>query len=97
SSKISGSQLLRILQYMNDGMYFSSNVTKSGESYYISGVLVENDGVYSVGTIDYLFEKDYYPFMYGQDIIKTSILLREIMVDSVYEKVALYQKFYVTK
>ena len=97
SSKISGNQLLRILQYMNDGMYFSSNVTKSGESYYISGVLVENDGVYSVGTIDYLFEKDYYPFMYGQDIIKTSILLREIMVDSVYEKVALYQKFYVTK
>lgn len=97
SSKILGRELLKILQYMNDGMYFSNNVTKSGQSYYINQNLVENDKIYIVGTIDYLFEKDYYPFMYGQDIVKTSTLLREIMVDSVYEKIATYQKFYVTK
>lgn len=97
SSTIPGKELLKILNYMNDGMYFSSNVTKSGQSYYINGVVVENGKLYRVGTIDYLFEKDYYPFMYGEEIVKTSILLREIMVDSVDEKIALYGKFYVTK
>ena len=94
---ILGRELLKILNYMNNGLYFSNNVTKSGQSYYINGVRVESDKKYRVGTIDYLFEKTYYPFMDGEEITKTSILLREIMVDSVNEKIALYGKFYVTK
>lgn len=97
SSKITGTELLKILQYMDDGMYFSSNITKKGQTYYINNVVVETNKIYSVGTIDYLFEKDYYPFMYGQDISKPATLLRDIMVDSVIEKIQTYGKFYVTK
>ena len=97
SSKIIGTELLKILQYMDDGMYFSSNITKKGQTYYINNIVVETNKIYSVGTIDYLFEKDYYPFMYGQDIFKPATLLRDIMVDSVMEKIQTYGKFYVTK
>ena len=97
TSQIAGSDLLNILKYMNDGMYFSNNVTQSGGIYYIDGVAVVNSKLYTVGTIDYLFEKEYYPFKDGENTVFTTILLREIMVESVYDKIQSYSKFYVTK
>lgn len=50
---------------------------------YINGEVLDNDKMYSVATIDYIFDKPENPFLGGENISNTGILFRDILIQTV--------------
>lgn len=72
---------LRIL--INDGTLVKSvNVSKNSATgyIYINGEILDDDKVYSVASIDYIFDNKYYPFYKGENQVNTGILFRDILI-----------------
>lgn len=75
---------LKIL--INDGtLVKSANVYKDNVTgqIFIDGILLDENRVYSVASIDYIFDNTYYPFYKGENQINTGILFRDILIDRV--------------
>ncbi len=63
-----------------DNYYFiSTNVDVENRT--INGVKIDSTKLYKVATIDYLFEKTSQPFMYGENIVNTGILFRDVIAE----------------
>jgi 2',3'-cyclic-nucleotide 2'-phosphodiesterase (5'-nucleotidase family) len=56
-----------------------------------------DDVYYKVATNDYLFDKVDYPFIQGEDIVNTGILIRDIFIDELERQKALYDYFYISQ
>lgn len=72
--------------------YANSSVAmnfKPGLSLYGLG----DDTYYKVATNDYIFDKPEYPFIYGQDIVDTGILIREILENVLRNQAQTYSTF----
>ena len=75
---------LKIL--INDGTLVKSvNVYKNNATgeILINGLPLEDDRVYSVASIDYIFDNTHYPFYKGENQVNTGILFRDILIDRV--------------
>lgn len=80
--KMTGAQLLDFYNERNnenydivfdDGFYYLSG------HLYINGVMAEADTLYTVGAVDYIFNKTDYNFLEGQDIQITTLLMRDLL------------------
>ncbi|XFA99316.1 bifunctional UDP-sugar hydrolase/5'-nucleotidase [Candidatus Izemoplasma sp. B36] len=82
--KLTGQQLLDFyedIQYYNDDVVFDDALTYNNGNLYINGVLVEASILYTVGAVDYIFNKTDYAFLDGQDITITTYLMRDLLVE----------------
>ena len=57
----------------------SSNVTFNNNNYYINGELIDDDKMYKVATINFVYENTSYNFKYATDTNYTEILFRDIL------------------
>ncbi len=74
------------------------NAFKAGDgNYYDTEIAVfDNDTYYKVATNDYVFDKDYYPFVDGLYPENTGLLLRDIAVAELEFQAEIYSSFTVT-
>lgn len=68
----------------SDGSYYDTKITQ-----------FIDDQLYLVATNDYVFDKDYYPFIYGEDIVYTGILIRDILEDALRNMSTAYSYFFL--
>ena len=65
------------------GIVCSSNVTGNDDSNWcINGKLIEDDKLYLVAAVDYIFDQSQYPFQFGNDSVATGILFRDILINN---------------
>ena len=84
TSELTGQQLLdfyeEIIFYSSD-VVFDDQLTYDGTNLYINGVQVQPQQLYTVAAVDYIFDKDYYSFLDGQNITQTTLLMRDLLVE----------------
>ena len=95
-STIKGS-ILRNLINAGELEYSSLSVTKEGTNVYIKGVLLNDNQEYRVAVVDYIFDKDTYPFNKGHDIYLSGILLRDILIKNIEEATLSGNKCFIGK
>lgn len=88
---LTGEEIFKIIN--STELVFSSNF--SGMK--INGEFINEDKVYRIATIDYVFEKTNFPFKNGENIVRDGTLLREVLVEDVKNQVNQYGKFYASK
>lgn len=67
----------------SSGIVNSTNVTGSSSSdFCINGELIEDEKLYLVAAVDYIFDQTQYPFQYGTDTVATGILFRDILINN---------------
>jgi 2',3'-cyclic-nucleotide 2'-phosphodiesterase (5'-nucleotidase family) len=79
-----GSQVLTL-----EGMFGASDVYRD------MSVTIDPDTYYKVATNDYIFDQPRYPFIYGQNILDTSIMIRDVLVDELYAQKAVQDYFMI--
>ncbi len=67
------------LYYTDGDVVFDDGVTESGGNLYINGILLVNSQLYTVAAVDYVFDKDYYPFLSGENVTQTDTLMRDLL------------------
>ncbi len=83
TSEMTGQQLLDFYEKVIDRNYdvvFDDGLTYDGSHLYIDGVEVQSASVYTVGAVDYIFDKTYYDFLDGENITQTTYLMRDLLV-----------------
>lgn len=85
TNQMTGQQLTEFYQYVMD--YQKDVVFDDGVSYddftdtlYKDGVAVEPTELYTVGAVDYIFDKTNYAFLDGLNIETTTFLMRDLLV-----------------
>lgn len=71
---------------LSSGIICSDNIT--GDQYtgfYINGELIDDNKVYKVAAVDYIFDQSSYPFGYGDNAFATGILFRDILIETLEE------------
>jgi len=68
-----GSQVLTL-----EGMFGASEVYRD------MSVTIDPDMYYKVATNDYIFDQSRYPFLSGVNMLDTSIMIRDVLVDELY-------------
>ena len=81
--KLKGSVIKGLLN-KSDYIY-SANVSKNSATgeVYINGELLDDNKLYSVSAIDYIFDKPENPFLSGEDIVNDGTLFRDILIQRV--------------
>jgi 2',3'-cyclic-nucleotide 2'-phosphodiesterase (5'-nucleotidase family) len=77
SLELKGSELLE-LKNLDHDLYFSSNF--DFWTYSLDGKALIEDKIYKIVTIDYVFQKEYYPFHKGKNSKYNSLILRDLLV-----------------
>ena len=90
-------QILRNLINAGELEYSSLSVNKEGSSIYINGVLLNDDSTYRVAIVDYIFDKDTYPFNKGDNIFLSGILLRDILIKNIEDATLSGKKCFIGK
>lgn len=66
---------------LGEDVHWDEGVYKSGSTVYIKGLPVVASQIYVVGAVDYVFDKDYYDFLDGDNITLTNYLMRDLIVE----------------
>lgn len=82
-STIKGKILRNLIINGTELTYSTNSVNVDGSNVYINGVLLNDDATYRVAVVDYIFDKDTYPFKKGDDCYLTGILLRDILIQNI--------------
>ena len=82
-STIKGNILRNLIINGTELTYSTNSVNVDGSNVYINGVLLNDDATYRVAVVDYIFDKDTYPFKKGDDVYLTGILLRDILIQNI--------------
>jgi hypothetical protein len=69
-----------VASYGSD-VVFDDGVSYVGGTLYKNGVAVNLTAYYSVGAVDYIFDKTYYSFLSGRNIQTTTFLMRNMLAD----------------
>ncbi len=84
TSRLTGTQLLEfyedVMDYDSD-VVFDDGLTYDGSHLYMNGVQLGSSTLYTIGAVDYIFDKDNYAFLDGQDITQTTLLIRDLLVE----------------
>lgn len=83
------------LKIIADFLVFSSSLKKTNDGLYINNILVEDENYYRVATIDFLYEKDNYPFKRGLNPVDTNVLFRDALANAVRDYMKSHDKFYI--
>lgn len=70
---------------INGTLVTSANIYKNNATgqIFINGELLDLERVYSVASIDYIFDNTSYPFFKGENKVNTGILFRDVLIDRV--------------
>lgn len=70
---------------MNGSLVTSANVYKDyfSDQIYINAEPLDLNRVYSVASIDYIFDNTSYPFFKGENKVNTGVLFRDVLIDRV--------------
>lgn len=80
---IKGNVLNNLILNKGELAYSENSVTVKGSAVYINGELIDENANYCVAVVDYIFNKDTYPFKKGTDVVKLSLNFREILMEIV--------------
>lgn len=78
---IKGKVLKALIQNDNTLRPSGDSVKVSGASVYVNGLIIDEDATYRVATVDFIFDKDTYPFNKGENINETGMILRDVLVE----------------
>lgn len=82
TSRMTGQQILdfylEVESYGSD-VVFDDGLVYSGSTLTINGSAIDLDAYYTVGAVDYIFDKTYYDFLEGQDIQQTIYYMRDLL------------------
>jgi 2',3'-cyclic-nucleotide 2'-phosphodiesterase/3'-nucleotidase len=67
------------------GVQVSSNASISGGKLYIDGVIIDDDTMVTVATIDFLFDNKSYGFINGNNQVNTGTFFRDYLINHVRE------------
>jgi 2',3'-cyclic-nucleotide 2'-phosphodiesterase (5'-nucleotidase family) len=84
TTDLTGQQLLDFyeeVQYYDDDVVFDQGLTYDGTNLYIDGNLVIMDQYYTVGAVDYIFDKAEYDFLDGINITYTGYFMRDLLAE----------------
>lgn len=71
---------------LTSGIIYSNNITVDSLSgFYINGELIDDNKLYKVAAVDYIFDQSSYPFENGENSYATGILFRDILIQSLEE------------
>lgn len=93
--KLKGSVIKALLQNPGELSYSSSTVKIEGHLIYINGEIIEDNKIYAVACIDYIFDKDTYPFLKGEDIVTTGVLFRDLLIENIENATKLDKKCFL--
>lgn len=93
SVSIKGSELINLIDY--SGLFVSTNVDR--ENKLLDGKKIENNEYYRVATIDFLFEKNNYPFKRGINVTKYDVLFRDAIAEATKANIMVNGKFRFSK
>lgn len=82
--EMTGAQLTSFFEYIDssgEDVVFDDGVTYSGGVLYKDGVAVGLTTWYSVGAVDYIFDKTKYDFLDGRNIQTTDLLMRDLLAE----------------
>lgn len=80
---LKGSDVRTLVSKSDFVMSANVYINRTTGQIYINNELLDNDKVYSVATIDYIFDKPTNPFLGGTNISNTGILFRDILIQTV--------------
>ncbi len=78
--ELSGSTLKNLI--LKGSLVYSTNVSVNGNNVTISGNAIELSKMYKVAAVDYVFDKENYPFIKGQNIEFTGKLFRDVLIET---------------
>lgn len=85
----------RDLKMIAGFLVVSDSLKITGDNVFINDNLVEDEEYYRVATIDFLYEKDNYPFKKGIDPVDTNVLFRDALASAVRDYMKSHDKFYI--
>ncbi len=93
TSEMTGAQLLTFYKRVKvNGSYdliFDQDLFYENDNLYIDGNQVQPDQIYTVAAVDYVFDKDYYDFLLGDNIVTTTYLMRDLLAEDLVNAKAL--------
>lgn len=72
-----------IMLYNSSGIIYSDNIRVSNNVLYVDGNKANADDKFLVGAVDYIFDKEEYPFLTSDDIKVTGDLFRDYLINSI--------------
>jgi 2',3'-cyclic-nucleotide 2'-phosphodiesterase (5'-nucleotidase family) len=84
TSKLTGQQVIDFYKdiYYNGGdVVFDDGISFDGTIVYINDIAINSEQYYTIGAVDYIFDKVEYDFLDGQDITNTGVLIRNLLVE----------------
>lgn len=82
TSEMTGQQITDFYKDINNGggdVVFDDGLTYSNGTLYINGSPIDLDAYYTVGAVDYIFDKTNYDFLDGQNIQQTIYYMRDLL------------------
>ncbi len=73
----------------DDGLYYNHTTNRLE----IDGSPIELDQYYTVGAVDYIFDKTQYDFIEGQNIIQTIHFMRDLLADDLRNETELFNPY----
>lgn len=71
---------------LTSGIIYSDNIIGDSLSgFYINGELIDDNKLYKVAAVDYIFDQSSYPFESGENSYATGVLFRDILIQSLEE------------
>ncbi len=92
---LKGNVLYNLFTNGGEIVYSTNSVKIINNSYYINGIALDENADYRVGVIDYIFDKETYPFMKGTDIFATGKLYRDILIEKIENDTTLGKKSFL--
>lgn len=77
-TELTGKQLLHALKI--NGVVYSGKIYFMNNNYYINDELLDENAIYRVIAVDYIFDNESYPFVNGTNSVITGILFRDILI-----------------
>jgi len=75
---------------LGDDVVWDDGVYESGGTLYVNGEAIIASQVYTIGAVDYVFDKTYYDFLDGDNITLTSYLMRDLLVEDLRNTVGTF-------
>lgn len=78
---MSASDIIKL--YNTSGIIHSSNISVRNNVLYVNNVKANANDKFLVGAVDYIFDKEEYPFLTSDDVKVTGDLFRDYLIDSI--------------
>lgn len=80
--KMKGSDIRSLVTSGLDCVY-SSSLENVGNNLYINGKLLNDNGIYFVSAIDYIYQQSSYPFQNVTEVTTTGVIFRDLLINKI--------------